>query len=381
MNDTNPDEKNHSGAFGEEPWPRQPLEELLASLPELPLGNLGEFLEGASRWVDRALPRYIPRGEPAEYLYDLAWDYPTRGGKRFRPALLLLCCALAGGDSRRALPSALALELFQNFALVHDDIEDNSWVRRGKMALHRQHGIPLALNAGDLLFSLVHEALLDNAGLLGAGPALRVMREFSLVFRMTFEGQAMDIGWIVGNHLPDREGFEAMIRRKTGWYSGRGPCQLGALIGGASPEMQGVLGDFGEALGIGFQLRDDLLNLTEDSAKAAPEGMGGGYGKERGGDIAEGKRTLIVLEMMERLPPDQGHRLREILIRPGAENTPGEIEWVIGKAAETGALDAVRARCRELGEKAAQHLERLPAGPHRDLLAGLTRYLVEERAA
>ncbi|HEX9842221.1 MAG TPA: polyprenyl synthetase family protein, partial [bacterium] len=128
----------------------------ITDLPPLAYHNLGAYLAGAAQWVELALPHYLPDREPRAYLYALARDYPARGGKRFRPALLLLCAALAGGDPRRAVPSAAALELFQNFALVHDDIEDDSLLRRGQPTLHRQHGIPLALNAGDLLFALVH---------------------------------------------------------------------------------------------------------------------------------------------------------------------------------------------------------------------------------
>jgi geranylgeranyl diphosphate synthase type II len=351
----------------------------LPELPPLAYGDLTGFLLGASDWIDRALPRYLPREEPREALYDLAADYPGRGGKRFRPALLLLCAALAGGDPRRALPSAVALELFQNFALVHDDIEDDSAMRRGRPALHRLHGIPLALNAGDLMFGLVQEALLANEDLLGPVLTLRVQRGFAEVFRRTFEGQAMDIGWIAHDHIPDREEFEAMIRRKTGWYSGRGPCQLGALVGGGDAALIANLGEFGERLGIGFQLRDDLLNLTADSPEVAPGVRSGGYGKERGGDIAEGKRTLIVIELLERLPPAEAARVRTVLTRPPAETTPAEVEWVIAQAEGCGALAAVRRRCAELGEGAHAVLELLPASPQRALLLEMTRYLILER--
>jgi len=353
----------------------------ITDLPPLAYHNLGAYLAGAAQWVELALPHYLPDREPRAYLYALARDYPARGGKRFRPALLLLCAALAGGDPRRAVPSAAALELFQNFALVHDDIEDDSLLRRGQPTLHRQHGIPLALNAGDLLFALVHEALLDNDALLGAEPALRVRRQFAEVFRQTFEGQAMDIGWIHDDHLPDREAFQAMIRRKTGWYSGRGPCQLGALIAGADDALVAALGDYGEALGIGFQLRDDLLNLTADSADSAPGVLSGGYGKERGGDIAEGKRTLIVIEALERLRGPERERFAAILVRPPAQTAPADIAWAIERAEATGALAAVRARCAELGAQARAVLAAVPASPQRALLEELADYLVLERAA
>jgi len=352
---------------------------LAAELPALGYGSLPAFLAGASEWMNRALPRYLPQGEPAAFLYEPARDYPLRGGKRFRPALLLLCNALAGGDPRLALPSAVALELFQNFALVHDDIEDGSLVRRGQPALHRLHGVPLALNAGDLLYGLVYEALLDNADLLGPARALEVMREFAAVFRRTFEGQALDIGWIRANHIPDRAEFLAMIRLKTGWYSGRGPCRIGAGLASACPDVLAALGDYGEQIGLGFQVRDDLLNLTEDSPDAAPQA--GGYGKERGGDIAEGKRTLIVIEMLERLPVAEGRRVREILSLAPQDTPPADMAWVIAAAERCGALDAARRQCRAHRDAALAALAPLPESPQRALLAELAGYLIQERSS
>ena len=350
-----------------------------ASLPPLEFDSLPGYLESVGRWMDAGLPRFIGAGEPRDSLYDLAAEYPGRGGKRFRPALLLLCTALAGGEPERALPSAMALELFQNFALVHDDIEDDSEMRRGRPALHRQHGVPLALNAGDLLFGLVYEALLENGDLLGADMALEVQRRFALAFRHTFEGQAMDIAWSQGSHVPGRAEYELMIGKKTGWYSGRAPCEIGALIGGGEAELLAALGEYGAKLGVGFQVRDDLLNLTADSAQAAPEAFGGGYGKEHGGDIAEGKRTLIVIEMLERLEDGDAARLKAVLLAPPAETAVPDIAWVIGLAESCGALEAVRAHCEKLGREAGALLEPLPASPQRELLRAMAQYLVRER--
>jgi len=356
-------------------------EELCAELPALDYGSLAAFLSGASDWMLRALPRYLPRGEPADFLYDPARDYPLRGGKRFRPALLLLSCALAGGDPARAVPSAVALELFQAFALVHDDIEDGSQMRRGRPALHRLHGVPLAINAGDLLYGLVYEALLDNEALIGAPRTLAILREFAEAFRRTFEGQALDIGWIRAGRMPARAEFETMIRLKTAWYSGRAPCRIGAGLAGAAAGVLDALGTYGEHLGIGFQIRDDLLNLTEDSAGAAPEAAGGGYGKERGGDIAEGKRTLIVIEMLERLPPAEARRVGGILALPPERTSPQDIEWTIAAAERCGALDAARRHCRVQGEAALSALSALPDSPQRRLLAELALFLTGERTA
>jgi geranylgeranyl diphosphate synthase type II len=247
--------------------------------------------------------------------------------------------------------------------------------------LHRQAGVPLALNAGDLLFGLVFEALQDNEAALGAARALAVQREFCRVFRRTFEGQALDIGWIQANHFPTRAEFETMLSLKTGWYSGRGPCRIGALIGGAPVALADALGDFGERLGVGFQVRDDLLNLTADSAAEAPFALGGGYGKERGGDIAEGKRTLIVIELLERLSPREATRAREILVCPPERTAPEDIAWMIEQAGRTGAIAAARDFCRALSEQARAALAALPLSPQRALLEDLTGYLVLERQA
>ncbi|MFZ9068529.1 MAG: polyprenyl synthetase family protein, partial [bacterium] len=258
-------------------------------------GNLEEFLKRASAEIERATLEVLPSKEPFKELYSLQKDYPLRGGKRFRPALLLLCAEWFGASYEDALPSAVALELFHNFALIHDDIEDSSLFRRGKPTLHQLHGIPLAINAGDSLFGMVYEILMTNRERFGDQKALDIISLFNQVFRATFEGQAYDIGWVANNHFPTREEYFEMIRRKTGIYSGKGPCQLGALIADAPSDIFEKVGDFGEALGIGFQIRDDLLNLEEDAGESKE------YGKERGGDIREGKRTLITIHMLENL--------------------------------------------------------------------------------
>ena len=338
-----------------------------------------EYLRLVGQTVTAAVLRRIPQTSDTDYLYPLMRDYPSRGGKGFRPALLLLGCELFDGNPEDGLTAAVALELFHQFALVHDDIEDSSHTRRGQPALHRIHGIPLALNAGDAMHGLVHVTLLDNHETLGPKLALRVHRHLSTVMERTFEGQALDIGWVAQNHFPTREEYHAMIVRKTGWYSGRGPCQCGALIAGASTlELEGI-GSFGEALGMGFQIRDDLLNLTADSEHQSPTSGAGGYGKERGGDFAEGKRTLIVIEMLERLSSSDTERVRNTLLAEPEQTRPEDIAWCIEKAEESGALDAVRKLCRKHAKNARRALKALPDAPARKQLAELSDYLALDR--
>ena len=302
-------------------------------------GNLEEFLKRASAEIERATLEALPSKEPSKELYSIQKDYPLRGGKRFRPALLLLCAEWFGASYEDALPSAVALELFHNFALIHDDIEDSSLFRRGKPTLHHLHGIPLAINAGDSLFGMVYEILLTNRARFGDQKALDIIGLFNQVFRATFEGQAYDIGWVANNHFPSREEYFEMIRRKTGVYSGRGPCQLGALIADAPPDILEQVGDFGEALGIGFQIKDDLLNLEDDAGESKE------YGKERGGDIREGKRTLITIHLLEKLDHPDAEKLKAILLKPAEETDDDDVEWVIEKAYRLGSLNSVNNEC------------------------------------
>ena len=338
-------------------------------------GNLEEFLKRASAEIERATLAVLPSKEPYKELYSLQKDYPLRGGKRFRPALLLLCAEWFGASYEDALPSAVALELFHNFALIHDDIEDSSLFRRGKPTLHQLHGIPLAINAGDSLFGMVYEILLTNRERFGDQKALDIISLFNQVFRATFEGQAYDIGWVANNHFPTREEYFEMIRRKTGIYSGKGPCQLGALIADAPSDIFEKVGDFGEALGIGFQIRDDLLNLDDDAGESKE------YGKERGGDIREGKRTLITIHMLENLSSKDSEKLKTILLKPAEETLDDDVEWVIEKAGEKNSLNLAREECLKSAEIIQEKLGKLVNNPAKNIANEIANFLVLKRSS
>ncbi|MAA70021.1 MAG: phosphoesterase [Deltaproteobacteria bacterium] len=338
-------------------------------------GNLKEFLRRASAEIERATLEVLPSKEPYQELYSIQKDYPLRGGKRFRPALLLLCAEWFGASYEDALPSAVALELFHNFALIHDDIEDSSLFRRGKPTLHHLHGIPLAINAGDSLFGMVYEILMSNRERFGDQKALDIISLFNQIFRATFEGQAYDIGWVANNHFPTRAEYFEMIRRKTGVYSGKGPCQLGALIADVPPDILEKIGDFGEALGIGFQIKDDVLNLEEDAGELKE------YGKERGGDIREGKRTLITIHMLENLNQTDSEKLRAILLKPAEKTLDDDVDWVIEKAIEKKSLNIAWLECKRLAEIIEEKLEKLVNSPAKNIASEIANFLVLERSS
>jgi geranylgeranyl diphosphate synthase type II len=341
--------------------------------------RLRVYIEGSVPRIDEELFSFLPEDEPLRFLYEPMRDYPLRGGKRFRSVLVLLACEAVGGDPDDALKTAAAFEMFQSFALVHDDIEDGSEMRRGKPCLHHLHGIPLAINVGDALYSKMFEVLVANRDLLGDERTFELLEMMIAGARCTFEGQAYDIGWIEAAEIPTVDAFLEMLRLKTGWYSGRGPCTAGAIIGDGSQPHKEALGEFGERMAVAFQIRDDLLNLTVDTGDAvqAPTGTAGGYGKERGGDIAEGKRTLMVIDSLNSASPADAGRLRNILDQDRNETDEGDIEWAIALMAASGALERAQDECRVRAEAAEEHLDQLPESDAREALREMCSFLVE----
>ncbi|MFA6109470.1 MAG: polyprenyl synthetase family protein [Candidatus Latescibacterota bacterium] len=340
---------------------------------------LSDYLHRYIPEIEREMFSFLPVQEPGPFLYASMRDYPQRGGKRFRPALVLISCEAFGGDLRLALRTAAAFEMYQSFAVVHDDIEDDSELRRGKPCLHRLHGVPLSINIGDALYAKVFEVLVANRPLLGDGKTLALIDEMVRGSRETCEGQAYDMGWIRERCIPTEDQFMVMLRKKTGWYTGRGPCTAGAIIAGAPEPQRRAIGDFGEAMAMAFQIRDDLLNIrsSDQDAQRAPGITSGAYGKERGGDIAEGKRTLIVIDLLRRCASSEREEVLRILHEERQRNTPEQIEWVIGLIERYGSDRYAEQVCQAKARESLVYLDGIPAGPARDLLGEMLDFLVE----
>jgi len=341
--------------------------------------ELRSFLETNIPLIEREMFAFLPEDEePGEYMYEPMRDYPQRGGKRSRPALVLLACEAMGGDVAKAMRTAAAFEMFQSFALLHDDIEDDSEMRRGKPCIHKLHGTPLSINVGDALYAKVFEVLCANREVLGAETTLDLIDEMIRGSRETFEGQAYDVGWIRHDYVPSEAEFTVMLRKKTGWYTGRGPCTAGAIIAGAPEAERRAIGDFGEAMAIAFQIRDDLLNLmtADEDADVAPGITSGAYGKERGGDIAEGKRTLIIIDLLRKCDEAERRQVLGVLHSPRQETTPEQIERVIAWASERGAMAYAEGVSETKAEEAVRHLDKVHASPARERLREMLEFFV-----
>ncbi|GAA6734339.1 polyprenyl synthetase family protein [Thermus oshimai] len=300
----------------------------------------------------------------------LLQDYPRRGGKMLRGLLTLYAGLAHGAPLEAALEAGVALELFQNWVLIHDDIEDGSLERRGRPALHRLHPMPLALNAGDALHAEMWGLLVGGLarGLWGR----EVLEEFYALVRRTAYGQHLDLSWTLSGRFDlTPEDYLFMVGEKAAYYTAVAPLRLGAFLGGKVPPSAYEAG--GLKLGAAFQIVDDLLNLKATEA----------YGKEEAGDLYEGKRTLVLLAYLEEAPPEERERALALLRLPREAKPAGEVAWLKERLLASSAFSKTEATARRLLEEGLAllkpHLEALSPEPARTLM-GLLHALVERKA-
>jgi geranylgeranyl diphosphate synthase type I len=278
--------------------------------------------------------------------YHLALDGSgSNGGKRIRPLLGLLAYASIAGDHRRALPGAAAVELGHNFSLVHDDIEDGDTERRHRPTLWSIHGIPQAINTGDTLFSLSRIALhrLTELGFPDA-KVLRLMRLYDETCLALCEGQYIDIATGESSELMSIDAYFDMIGRKTAALIAAS-IEAGALLATDDETVIGRYRAFGWALGIAFQLNDDLLGIwgaEQATGKAAS-------------DVAHKKKTLPVIYAVEHAGPEDRERLLQLYGRD--EPTLDERDEIIRILERVGARDYTRDAARRYRDQALAELD------------------------
>ena len=278
--------------------------------------------------------------------YHLALDGSgASGGKRMRPLLGLLAYASIAGEHQRALPGAAAVELGHNFSLVHDDIEDGDTERRHRATLWTIHGVPQAINTGDALFSLSRIALhrLTDLGFPDS-TVLRLMRLFDETCLALCEGKYIDIAMSGSDELMSVELYFDMIGRKTAALISAS-IEAGALLATSDEEVIARYRGFGWALGLAFQLNDDLLGIW---------GVEQTTGKEPS-DVAHKKKTLPVIYAWEHAGPQDRERLRTIYATP--EPTSDEVAEIIAILERSGAREYTRDEARRYRDEALAELD------------------------
>lgn len=287
----------------------------------------------------RSLIEFIPSDGPV-YLYDLVSIYPQRLGKGLRAALCLAICNALGGDERKALNSAVAIELFHNAFLIHDDVQDASELRRGGPTLHREYGLGIGVNVGNATNLVALHRLMANRRILGAEATWRVMRETEAMLKQSLEGQAIELGWIRNNVCAlNTKAYLQMCLKKTAWYSFIYPLRVGAIIAEGRELDTDRFCRFGWYLGAAFQIQDDILNLTGSYAN---------YRKEIAGDLWEGKRTLILIHLLRNCTPTQRRAIEKFLAKPRCERQRADVEWLYQLMLVNDSINFARRAARQL---------------------------------
>jgi geranylgeranyl diphosphate synthase type I len=307
--------------------------------------------------VSDAIEKLLPVVHP-EGLYNASRHLVDAGGKRLRPSMLLIAAEASGGDPSLLTPAAVSIELVHNFTLIHDDIMDNADIRRGRPSVHTMWGTSGAILAGDTLYSKAFQILGQTA--VDPRLVLSSMDMLSRTCTAICEGQWLDLEFEGRGRVSEAEYME-MIEKKTGILYGAS-AGIGATLSGASKEVVRGLDEFGRLTGMGFQIQDDVLDLT------APESV---LGKRRGGDLIEGKKTLIAIHAFD-------HRVRlDIFGRKDA--TAEDVENALAALESSGSIDYARSRAVELVERGKRALCILPDSPAKMLLLSLADYMISRR--
>jgi len=340
--------------------------------------------------VDDAIAELLPReiddaylrdffGEPTDSydptaiqraLADPVWDLLDRGGKRWRAVVFLLLVEGFGEDPEDFLPYAVIPEVLHNGTIIVDDVEDGASMRRGEPALHRGHGVDVALNAGNAMYFLPLKIITRNPAELDAETRLRAYEMLMYELNRTHLGQGMDIHWHNESAVRiDEAQYYEMCACKTGCLA-RIVARLAAIVTGQSEAVEAEIAAYAERMSIAFQIGDDILDIENTLDQA------GDFGKEFGNDIREGKKTLMVIHAAEHATAENVARLEELL--EAEDNTDTEVMEAIEILQSTDSVEYARQRALELAESARDHLDEVDLEPDpAEHLAEFTTFVVE----
>ncbi len=293
--------------------------------------------------------------EPIEYTL-------AAGGKRVRPQLAMIACQLFGGNEEDVLPAALALEVFHNFTLLHDDVMDKADVRRGRPTVHMKWNENTAILSGD-------QMLIEAYKLLSGVPADKlseVLRLFNKMATEICEGQQYDVDFESQSHVTIDE-YLNMIRLKTSVLLATA-LQIGAYVAGADTPTQEALYQFGIAVGLAFQIQDDILDVWGDPKT---------FGKAVGGDISRNKKTFVYLEAMRRLG-DEANTLESWYSQVLEDNTE-KIAAVKAIFEQLRVREACEAVVAQYTQTALEILDTLPQNTATDQLRQLANKLTTRK--
>lgn len=299
-------------------------------------------------------------------------EYPKRKGKYFRPTLVMLTAEAMGAKRQEAVKTAASMQTSEDWILIHDDVEDDSIKRRGKPALHKIFGEEIAINAGDALHTIMWRMVFESQKSLGEKKTREIISEFNKILERTVMGQTSELIMTrKGKINISQDEYFFIVDSKTAYYTIAGPMRLGAIIAGAGSEKLAKIAQFGVYLGRCFQLVDDILDVTTDFS-----GL-----KEKGGDIYEGKRTLLVSHLWQNLNAKDKKRLVKIIGSKREDKTKREVDWVMRMMQGGGTIEYTKHLAEEYKEKALEYLGGelgfISGQPAREKLETLLKFVLE----
>lgn len=282
--------------------------------------------------------------ESPKGLYDPIRYILSLDAKRLRPSLLLAACRACKGDLEEAYAAALAIELFHNFTLIHDDIMDEAPLRRGKPTVHHKWNLNTGILSGDAMLIVAYQQFESYTPELHAS----LLQLFNKTSLEVCEGQEYDVAFET-MALVSEEAYLKMIQYKTAVLVAAA-LKMGALIAQSSEEVASLLYDFGIALGTAFQIQDDYLDAFGDAAS---------FGKQVGGDIIENKKTYLVIKLQELGNQEQQKALNQWFEVNDADQQTEKVNAVKQLFQESGAADATRNAVKEYTLQSQNILSRL----------------------
>lgn len=306
--------------------------------------------------VDRVITHRLESGVPL--VSQVSRYIIGAGGKRLRPALLLLSAGALGCQDTQRFSLAAVVEFIHTATLLHDDVVDDSTLRRGNATANETFGNPASVLVGDFLYSRAFQMMVEAGN-------MRIMAVLADATNVIAEGEVLQLMNMHNAEL-DEAGYLQVIRSKTAKLF-EASARVGAILAGGSPAMEAACADYGQALGTAFQVIDDVLDYAGDSAV---------MGKSLGDDLREGKATLPLIAAMQRGTPAERDLIRQA-IEQGSEDQLGAVIDIVRR---TGALDVARQAAGAEAARAVAAARQLPDGPHASCLIELAASLLDRQS-
>ena len=325
------------------------------SRPSSPSAPLTLIADGM-REVDQVIASRLASGVPL--VGQISHYIIAAGGKRLRPALLLMVCGALGYQNPLRFSLAAVVEFIHTATLLHDDVVDDSTLRRGRPTANETFGNPASVLVGDFLYSRAFQMMVE------AGQ-MRIMQILAEATNIIAEGEVLQLMNMHDASL-DEEGYLLVIRSKTAKLF-EASARLGAVLAGSPADVEDACATYGQALGTAFQIIDDVLDYDGDATE---------LGKNLGDDLREGKATLPLIIAMQRGTPHQRDTIR-LAIEQGATDT---LDTIIAIVKDTGALTATREAAAAEARLAIAALDGFPDTPHTSALLQLAAQLLDRRS-